>query len=456
MQTYLPLIQATLSEWYLFTLNNALYAAALAITVWLLTAMLYSIRIAAIKRAKTTAEKAAAKNLNQAQQELQANQEQLAAALEQMETAQAAARDEKQRALTLEQLIYQRNQHVASTIQTLATSFDLGERPLLASEDVKAEALWQQHDKVVMQLVERLRSEQQAKNELQQSCQTATAKLAEKESLLNALQSTLNNHTSQLSKLEQALEEQKSILQQQNNSQQALSESLKNFQPAPSRPVEPKIEPKPDTFQAVNNWQQPVQITEAPIIEEPVIVAQPEPVKPVEPVNAVPEVAVSHRVEQAPAELLRAIEEEPLDLDLVLDENLQPVARKKPAPDKEQPAAASSKGSFGKIKGLFGKKPQPEPSVEPEPVRAQEEAPVVLPELEPQPVNPAKGSVGSIKNLFGKKQQPVKTEPQWTEPEADETAAPSEDQPAIDQQAEDVKAPGKLKGFYSKFRSKDK
>ena len=185
MQTYLPLIKAMLSEWYLFTLNNALYAAVLATAVWLLTAILYSIRIAAIKRGKAASEKAAAKSLNAAQQQLQLSQEELAATVEQMEKAQSAAQDETQRALALEQLIYQRNQQIAGTIQTLATSFDLGERPLLASEDVKADSLWQQHDKVIMQLIERLRTEQQAKIELQQTCQTATAKLAEKESLLN-------------------------------------------------------------------------------------------------------------------------------------------------------------------------------------------------------------------------------------------------------------------------------
>ncbi|MGZ4994464.1 MAG: hypothetical protein ACXV79_09915 [Methylobacter sp.] len=460
MQTYLPLIQATLSEWYLFTLNNALYAAALATAVWLLTAILYSIRITAIKRGKVAAERAAVKNINAAQQELQLSQEELATTVEQMERTQSAAQDEKQRTLALEQLIYQRNQQVAGTLQMLATSFDLGERPLLASEDVKAEPLWQQHDKVIMQLIERLRTEQQAKNELQQTCQAATAKLAEKESLLNALQSTLNNHTSQLSKLEQALEEQKSMLQQQNNSQQALSESLKNFQPATVRPIEPKIEPQPESFKAVSNWQQPIQITEVPVIEEPVT-AQPEPIKPVEAINAaVPEAPLSHIVEETPAPLLRAIEEEPLDLDLVLDENLQPVARKKPSTssETEQQASASAKGSFGKIKGLFGKKPQSEPSLEPQ--TAHKEDPYVSLDVEQQPVTHVKGSVGTIKNLFGKKQQPVKTEPQWSIDKPDEKEA--EPLPEIEQQSEDKitetakDKPGKLKGLYSKFTSKDK
>ncbi|MDO9270686.1 MAG: hypothetical protein Q7T96_16410 [Methylobacter sp.] len=452
MQTYLPFIKAMLSEWYLFTLNNALYAAVLAATVWLLTALLYSFRIAAIKRGKAAGEKAAIKTLNDTQQQLRLSQEELATSVEQMENAQSAAQAETQRALALEQLIYQRNQQIAGTIQTLATSFDLGERPLLASEDVKADSLWQQHDKVIMQLIERLRTEQQAKIELQQTCQTATAKLAEKESLLNALKSTLDNHTNQLSKLEQALEEQKSMLQQQNDTQLVLSDTLKNFQPAVTSPAEPKVEPKPEIFRAVNDWQQPIQITENTAVEEPLI-AQPEPGQQVEQINAVPEAAFTRQVEETPMESVRAIEEvEPLDW--VLDDDLQPVARKTPSASsiREQQAVAPSKGSFGKIKGLFGK--QPAQTIEPQP--AVEEDTYASLDMEQQPVIPAKGSVGKIKNLFGKKQQPVKTEPQWIDTQPVETVPPSEDQANTDQQSDDVKTPGKLKGFYSKLRSKDK
>ncbi|MFZ2406943.1 MAG: hypothetical protein WAW41_17540 [Methylobacter sp.] len=408
MQTYLPLIEDLLSKWYLFTLSNPLYAAVLAITVWLLTAMFYSIRIAAIKRKKAASEKAGAENLAAAQQQLQHAQEELAASTLQMEQAQSAAQDETQRALALEQLVYQRNQQIAGIIQSLATSFDLGERPLLATEDVKADALWQQHDKVITQLIDRLRTEQQAKIALQQTCQTETAKAAEKEALVAALQSTLNNHTHQLSKLEQALEEQKSMLQQQNQSQQALSDTLKNFQPAAPQPIEAKPEP----FAAIKDWQQPMQAAENPPVAEPLITQpQPEPSKPVEPINAVPEAAVTRQAEETPIEPLRAIEEVDF-LQLVLDENLQPVIK---------------------------------------------ETPSVSPDMEQQAVTPAKGSLGKIKNLFGKKQPPVKTEPQWATEKTDKPLpSDTEQQPdaAIPEKAGNK--PGKLKGFYSKLRSKDK
>jgi hypothetical protein len=447
VQTYLPLIKALLSEWYLFTLNNPLYAAVLAITVWLLTAIFYSIRIAAIKRSKVANEKAAAKNFDDMQQQLQLIQEELASTAEQMENAQSVAEDESQRAQALEQLIYQRNQHIAGTIQTLATSFDLGERPQIASEDVKSDSLWQQHDKVILQLVERLRTEQQAKTELQQTCQTATVQLAEKESLLNTLQSTLANHTNLLAKLEQALDEQKSMLLQQNSSQQALSDTLKNFQAAPvvaPSPVETKVEPKPEPSSVTAVRQQPAPVAspapEAPQAAQPAPAAepapaiqpapaeqpsrfiQPAPVAQTEQITQQPQATVTRPIEQAPietpvasvraieaeipSETVRAIEEEEELLDWVLDENLQPVLRTKP------PVASDT---------------------------------------QKQATAPAKGSIGKIKTLFGKKPQPVKTEPQWTDEKADK-AQPS----STVQQSDDAKAPGKLKGFYSKFTSKEK
>lgn len=385
METYLPFIKALLSEWYLFTLNNPLYAAALAIAVWLLTAMLYSFRIASIKRSKVACEKAGIKSLNAAQQQLQHSQEELAATVEQMEKAQSTAQNESQRALALEQLIYQRNQQIAGIIQLLATSFDLGERPLLASEDVKADSLWQQHDKVITQLIERLRTEQQAKVELQQTFQAETAKLAEKESLLEALQTILASHTSQLSRLEQALDEQKAILQQQNDAQQALSASLKTYQPTMSRPVEPEPEP----FRAVRTWQQPIQQEASTAIAEPLIaqavenhkiepiITEEPPIatrwqNEVEPIIEAPQAATRWQDEQLPSAIEPTFEAATPDL---APQQLNQEIPSEPSDSEQQPAPAKS--SLGKIKNLFGKPKQ-------------------------KPVNPEKGSIGKIKNLFGK------------------------------------------------------
>lgn len=406
MQTYLPLIKAMFPEWYFFAMNNPLsVTVAFATAIWLLTAIFYSIRIAALKRGKVACEKAGIENLNAAQQQLLQNQDELAAATEQMEKAQQAAQDETQRALAVEQLIYQRNQQIAGIIQTLATSFDLGERPLLASEDMKADALWQQHDKVIGQLIERLRSEQQAKTELQQAYKAESAKLAEKEGLFQALQTTLAAHTHQLSKLEQALEQQKTMLQHQDNAHQALTDTLKQYRTDAPRPAEP------ETIKPVNIIEPAVQLQESPKTADTPIVAEPGPVTLAPQVNEEPLAAVT-------------LQNEDTQIEFVVSTRIPP-------------------------------------EIKPEPV--VEEAPPVALNIEQSPAAPAKGSLGKIKNLFGKKQQPVKTEPQWSATKADEkefqplTSAEAQ-QPATPGEASkpDAKKPGKLKGFYNKFKSKDK
>ncbi|MCK9394297.1 MAG: hypothetical protein M0Q44_01745 [Methylobacter sp.] len=404
MQTSLPIIKTMFSEWYLFTLHNPLYATVLATTVWLLMAIFYSIRIAALKSGKRASEKAGIEHLNALQQQLQHSQEELAASAEQMEKAQRTAQDEAQRALAVEQLIYQRNQQIAGIIQTLATSFDLGERPLLASEDIKADALWQQHDKVITQLIERLRTEQQAKTELQQAYQAETAKLAEKDMLFETLQATLATHANQLSKLEQALEQQKSIIQQQDNAQQVLSDTLKQYQADAIRPAEP------EPIETVNIFEQPIQPQEIPDTAEPLI-EQP-----------------------APGNRFAHINEEPLAAVTWQDEDTQ-------------------------VEFVVSERMPPD--IKPE--KVVEETPSVISDTTQQPVAPSKGSLGKIKNLFGKKQQPIKTEPQWSVTKADEKEfqplTSDEEQQSVNPaevSASTQDKPGKLKGFYSKFKPKGK
>ncbi len=377
MQTYLSLIQTMLSEWYLFTLKNPLYAAVLATSVWLLTAILYSIRIAALKRANTNSEKTAVETTTALQKQLQESQEEVAAVSVVMEKATSAVQDETQRALTLEQLIYQRNKQIAEIIQLLATSFDLGERPLLATEDVKADSLWQQHTKVINQLIERLRSEQQAKKELQQTCQEETAKLAEKEVLLEALQSTMDIHATQLSKLELALEEQKTILQQQDKAQQILSDTLKNQQTAvvvPAQPQQETIKPFIQTEAKSNVVDTPITVTAPP--SQPVTVPTNEPVKPVEAIVPVqPFIKPKAPVDKAPY----------VSLDI-----------------EQQPVIAAKEGSFGKIKNLFGTKQAPV-KTEPQwtaPQPTEPEVPAL--KTEPLPEEVAPKASGKLQGLYSK------------------------------------------------------
>lgn len=451
MQTYLPLIEQMLAEWYLFTLHNPVYASAIAIAVWLLTSTFYSIRISALKRKINAGEKNATESLNAMQQQLQQSQEALVETVEQMEQAQRAAKDEAQKSLAVEQLIYQRNQQIAGTIQMLATNLDLGERPQLATEDVKAEAVWQQHDKVVANLVERLRAEQRAKAELQQASQSAAAKLAEKESLLKTLQTALDSQTGQLAKLELALAEQKSMLQQHSDNQQAFADALKNFQPvvvtAPAQPA---------PAQPTQTWQAPAKVEPAPVVEN--TLAEQAPLnKELEELPEEPKIAAPEPVEAAPIEAAAPIATAESVQPEIAPEPVAEITPEQPSEEKTQTAAVAEKsGTLGKFKSLFGRQAELEApqSIAEEPVALAETKlePIFVP---PAGTEPNKSSFGKMKNLFGKKAQPVKTEPQWEE-EIKASEPVEEQQPAPEAAEQTESKPGKLKGLYSKFASKNK
>ncbi|MEF3075371.1 hypothetical protein V2P20_10060 [Methylobacter sp. Wu1] len=211
MQAYLPIIQDLLFQWYQFTLDNAVYAAALAASVWLLTALFYSIRIAFINRRSRAKAKEAQNSIDATQQQAQKLQEELSANTARMEESENVANKATQRALDLEKRITEHNVKLADGLRTLTISFNL-DRPTSANEgELEIEGLWQQYSAVIAQLTERLRAEQQTKTELQQAYQTETAKLAEKETLLETLQAQVDAQTQQLT----GLREQNTSLQQQ-------------------------------------------------------------------------------------------------------------------------------------------------------------------------------------------------------------------------------------------------
>jgi hypothetical protein len=427
METYLPIIQATLFDWYQLTLANPLYAAALAATVFLLTAIVYSLRIGSLNRKNIASEKARIDmenalnaELDSARQQKEQMQEELTAATEHLEKAKQSAQKETERAAKHEELLNQRNKQVSAIIQTLATSFDLGERPVPVMGDIKAEGLWQQHDRVITLLSTRLRSEQQAKNELQHSYQAETAKRAEKEALVETLQTRLSAQAGEFSKLEQALEEQKTLLQQQQDAaQQVLSQTLEKHGADLAR----LSELEQQTLELASVRQQLAQAEEKLAAKESLI-PQKETViisKPVEHVKVEPELAAMEQDDVI--ELKAPAEEIPL----------APLAPEQPT---ASPVKEKTGGVAGKIKGLFGKPRQ-------EPVAAEQETEIVVEtqaeeEIQPEPVAieaeqpPASpvgektgGVTGKLKGLFGKPRQ----EPMTAEPEAVEIHQEEEIQP---------------------------
>lgn len=226
METYTPIIQATLAEWLQLTIDHPLYAAALVIGVWLLTVMFYSVKTSGFNKKFIASEQtrtAAETTLNTAEQQRQQAQEHTLALTEQLEQQQQAANAEKQHALAVEQQNAQRNQQITAIIQRLASSFDIGERPVAVIDNLKADDLWQQHDKVITKLIETLRTEQLAKTELERFYQAEKTKLAETEAKLVSLQANTNDQPDLVLAV-QALQ------QHQNDTKRDLNETLKKHQ----------------------------------------------------------------------------------------------------------------------------------------------------------------------------------------------------------------------------------
>jgi hypothetical protein len=233
----LPAIQATLDEWLQLTIAQPLYAAAIAIVVWLLTALLYSIRISGLNKKNIASENArtsAEANLNTAQQQRQQAQTELATLTEQLTQQQQSADAEKLRALASEQQNAQRNQQIAAIIQRLASSFDIGERPVQVIDNLKADDLWQQHDKVISKLIETLRTEQLAKTELEKFYQAEKVKVSETEARLSSLQANLDSQSNLVLTLQQ----------QQNDTQRNLTDTLEKYHTTLARllPLEQQAE----------------------------------------------------------------------------------------------------------------------------------------------------------------------------------------------------------------------
>jgi hypothetical protein len=479
METYLPIIKTLLSDWLQLTLTYPWYTGALAAVVFLLTATLYGIRVASLKKKNIATEKARTEmqnNLNSAQQKMQLLQEELTANTGQMEKDKRLAQEEAERAEKLEEQLTRRNQQVAGIIQSLHTRFDLGERPLPVMGEIKAEDLWQQHERVINLITTRLQTEQQAKTELQQSYQAETVKRAEKEALLETLQTTLATQTGQLFKLEQALEEQKSILQQQQDkAQQVLSQTLEKH----LTELAGLAEREQQALALVNTRQQLTQL-EAKLNAKNALITQLEQNNPVDQVKvqAQPTFIKQEEIETI-VESKETAEAAPPAQQLVIEQaqvssvkdqtggvtgklkglfgktKQEPIAAEpesiktrhyeeeiKPAPmTVEQPLVAGTmKDKYGRIKHYFGDaKPQSEKTKQ----DSAETHPISL-EGEKPSATPAKGQLSKFKNLFGSKQ---KSEAAKQTEEAIQKVAVEVEQPSASPAKGQL---GKLKNLFGK------
>ena len=214
-----------------------------------------------------------------------------------MEQAKAAAEQEAQRAAALQERISGLGKQLSEGIQTLAANANLAGQSMPAADTLETEGLCQRYSQSVLQLIERLRTEQQAATELQQAYRAEIAKLAEKDLELGTLQARLDSQTQQFAQFELIIEEHKNQLRQQENAEQRLSETLQKHQADLARlaALEQQV------LAWANSQQQPVH-QEQTLKPQEVLIAQQEQAPPVKTAPILPEPALAE-VKPQPAQI---------------------------------------------------------------------------------------------------------------------------------------------------------
>lgn len=331
LQKLVPVFQELLQQWYELTLHNQEYAICLAVSVWLLTAIFYSIRIGFLKRHASQiaiSRNAVQANLDEANLQLQALQQQLTEATEKTQAAEQAAQAEVERVNGLTARLNESNQQLAGSLATLVTSFELNQ-PNLPTAD--AGNLLIEYAAIITRVVDRFQNEQQAKTQLQLSIHAETAKLAEKDLLIGSLQSRLDSQTQQLAKLELANEEYQVALRQLEIEKQNLTAVMQQ-----QRSAEP--------VRTVEEVKQPVYVALQPAVDDFAAVK-------VEPAVEIPTPEISQPITQV-IEISAPVERipEPVVQPAPVVETKQPEV-KPAAAAKQKPAKAEA----GKLKGIFGR-----------------------------------------------------------------------------------------------------
>lgn len=338
-------LSAMIDTWLQFTLDNPLYVVALAATVFIITALLYSLRTGSLKKQLKLSEAARLaneKSLSNNKQQLQDAQQQLAVATAQVEDLQKSLSTEKQRAVELAQHISERNDKITTTVEKLTTHLDTGERPAI-SADFKAEELWQQHDKIVEQLIGNLKTVQLAKTELEDTLHQEKSKASDIETRLNSLQSQLDNQTQLIT----SLQSQNNVLHQQySQSQNALNAALeqqKTATPLPADTLKPVVDD--NAAQLKNLFKKP---------DTSLAASKPEPVVTVEPI------VQASIAEEITMNVQEVITVEPAQTVAIANDNKAsdaPIIEQIAVPKDAEPSIAPEK--INKVKGWyqkFGKK----------------------------------------------------------------------------------------------------
>jgi hypothetical protein len=470
VQDYLPFFQKLLLHYYQFTLENSTYAICLTVSVWLLMAIFYSLRIGFLNRRnrnniKTLIETQS--SLADAQQQIQHLSEEIAANNEQIEQIKTDKESEVQRSTARQARIEWLANQLSTSIAALTTNADLSEQFSPTADGLEVEDLWQRYSAASKQLNERLATERKSNNELQQAYSVKMAKLAEKNLQLHTMQASLDSQRQQLATLELKVEEHKTLLaQQQENAQQRLSEAEIKHQSDLTRLA--TLEQQ--ALEGSQAKQQQLQLQEK-LNAQSAVIAQLEQVKPVENLSTQPQavVAASEPTQAEPVQ-------EPI-VSLVIKRVPAIVAAEMPKHPPSKVVEKKSGGIASKLKNMFSgaKKqidkldgklvdqnnplPQPEEIIQ----SKQFDHEPAIQIIEPQPVTlvtePIESKTEENINPFAAKAWTNDATPTVDENQHKEIPAEIEPQPVeVSSNIREVdtaqKAPGKFKNLLGKFKRK--
>ncbi len=247
LQKLVPFFEELLQHWYQLTMQHQVYAICLAISVWLITSIFYSIRIGFFKRNQKqilSANQQLQTRIGAAESELETTRSQIQQVQESLLQAENSATAEAQRASRAEQQLNENRQQLVGGLSGLVDAFELHQSDLPAAD---AGNLLTEFVSVIARVSDRFRSEQQAKTQLQLKLHAEAEKLVEKDAVLDSLQSRLDIQTQQLAKLEMAVEKYQAQERQMEIDQQHFAQEKRHLESElasrseQAKPAEPAV-----------------------------------------------------------------------------------------------------------------------------------------------------------------------------------------------------------------------
>lgn len=483
LQELMPFLQELSQQWLQLTLDNVPYAIALGASVWLLSAIVYNLRLALFKRRLANEQQARQESqtrLDSTQLELEAAQAQANTLSAQLEQSHQELTTRSEQVSSLEQRLQTSQHKLVDGFATLVEKFELIEQ-LPGKSDSDVAAAWERCNAIIERIGERFSNEQQAKARLQLDVQAEKIKTADKDLLASTLQTRLDKQSEQLAELERVLAEQSNLRAEVDSLKQQLATAQARHTTASTRIAELEKQASTSTVTAVPTSTPHVEVkaAEPEIIDSPII----DTVQPI--------------VEPTPSRIEPAIETKPTTTSIDKPAAVEPEPI--PAPSLKQTSSSSQskwKNLFGNAMQQFSRfdeklgspsaadtEPKPDEAIQPE--KPEQPAPVVEtvqtaepitraiaePQPAPEPPAPVKTETPkaasdkkSWKNMLGNAMQqfakmdeklgsPTSVTAVIEEPEEDLPAA-IEPTPTPESQDNAPEKASKLGGLFGKLKKK--